>query len=180
MTDATLIDGGPAQARGRDRSRTGQGRTGGPARRKVLAVSSGGGHWVELGRLRAAFAGLEVVYASTDPSAAAGFDGARRYVVRNVTRRDRWGFAVTIWQLLRILLRERPDVVVTTGAAPGFLALAAAKLLCGSRTIWIDSIASAETLSLSARLARPVADAWLVQWAHLARRDGPEYWGTVL
>ncbi|MBP7003130.1 UDP-N-acetylglucosamine--LPS N-acetylglucosamine transferase [Amaricoccus sp.] len=176
MTDATFIDAAPRRPAPKPK----RGGSAPARRRKVLAVSSGGGHWVELGRLRAAFAGLEVIYASTDPSAAAGLDGARHYVVRNVTRRDRWGFAVAIWQLLRILLRERPDVVVTTGAAPGFLALAAGKLLCGSRTIWIDSVASAETLSLSARLARPVADAWLVQWAHLARRDGPEYWGTVL
>ncbi len=201
MTDATIIGGAGPDAQTRDRTtrdrmaqgETGQGETGqggtvqgqaGQGRagrgRKVLAVSSGGGHWVELGRLRAAFAGLEVVYASTEAADAAGLGGARHYVVRNVTRRDRWGFAVTLWQLLRILLRERPDVVVTTGAAPGFLALAVAKLLCGSRTIWIDSIASVGTLSLSARLARPVADAWLVQWAHLARRDGPEFWGAVL
>jgi UDP-N-acetylglucosamine:LPS N-acetylglucosamine transferase len=148
-------------------------------RRKVMAVASGGGHWIELRRLRAAFAGLDVVYASTDASAAAGL-GAPHYTIRNVTRRDRIGFAVTLWQILRILARERPDVVVTTGAAPGFLALAAAKLLFGARTIWIDSIASAARLSLSARLARPVADAWLVQWEHLAQPEGPEFWGAVL
>ena len=149
-------------------------------RRKVMAVSSGGGHWVELRRLSAAFAGLEVVYVSTDASAAAEVPGARHYAIRNVTRRDRLGFAVLAWQLARILVRERPDVVVTTGAAPGFVALLVAKGLLGCRTIWIDSIASVEAMSLSARLARPVADAWLVQWAHLARPEGPEYWGAVL
>jgi UDP-N-acetylglucosamine:LPS N-acetylglucosamine transferase len=149
-------------------------------RRKVMAVSSGGGHWVELRRLSAAFAGLEVVYVSTDASAAAEVPGARHYAIRNVSRRDRFGFAVLAWQLARILVRERPDVVVTTGAAPGFVALLVAKSLFGCRTIWIDSIASVEAISLSARLARPVADAWLVQWAHLARPDGPEYWGAVL
>ncbi len=151
-----------------------------PRRRKVMAVSSGGGHWVELRRLRAAFAGLEVVYVSTDASAAAEVAGDRHYAIRNVSRRDRLGFAVLLWQLARILLRERPDVVVTTGAAPGFVALAVAKGLFGCRTIWIDSIASVEAMSLSARLARPVADAWLVQWAHLARPEGPEFWGAVL
>ena len=148
-------------------------------RRKVMAVSSGGGHWIELRRIRSAFAGLEVFYVSTDPSAEAEA-GARCYTVRNVSRRDRVGFLVVAWQLVRILLRERPDVVVTTGAAPGVVALLVAKCLLRARTIWIDSIASVETLSLSARLARPVADAWLVQWAHLARPDGPEYWGAVL
>ena len=97
-----------------------------------MAVSSGGGHWVELRRLRAAFAGLEVVYVSTDASAAAEVPAARHYAIRNVTRRDRLGFAVLAWQLARILLRERPDVVVTTGAAPGFVALLVAKGLLGS------------------------------------------------
>lgn len=147
--------------------------------RKVMAVSSGGGHWVELCRLRGAFAGLDVVYVSTDPSSAASVE-ERHYTVRNVTRRDRLGFAVTFWQLARILMRERPDVVVSTGAAPGLVALAAAKLLVGARTIWIDTIASPDRLSLSARLARPIADAWLTQWEHLARPEGPQYWGAVL
>jgi len=148
-------------------------------RRKVMAVSSGGGHWVELSRIRGAFAGVDVFYVSTDPTAAAGL-AAPHYAIREVTRRDRLGFLVVLAQLVRILLRERPDVVLTTGAAPGLIALAAAKCLLRCRTIWIDSISSAETMSLSARLARPVADAWLVQWAHLARPEGPEYWGAVL
>ena len=144
-----------------------------------MAVSSGGGHWVELRRIRMAFSGLEVFYVSTDVAADADL-AARYYTIRNVTRRSRLGFAVVVWQVLRILLRERPDVVVTTGAAPGFVALAAAKIFLRSKTIWIDSIASSETLTLSARLARPVADVRLVQWAHLARPEGPEYWGAVL
>lgn len=152
---------------------------GAPGRRKVLAVSSGGGHWIELRRIRAAFAGCDVVYVSTGAAADADLDGPY-HRVRDVTRRNGLGLAVTAWQLLRILARERPDVVVTTGAAPGFVALAAAKLLLRSRTIWIDSIASAETLSLSGRLARPVADVRLVQWPHLARPGGPQYWGAVL
>lgn len=171
----------PGPADGAAAARKAEGKVGGPgpAGRKVLAVSSGGGHWVELRRLEAAFAGLDVVYASTDPSAVCG-PGRRHHLVRNVTRRDRWGFFVLAWQLMRVLARERPDVVLTTGAAPGLVALALAKLVFGCRTIWIDSIASAARLSLSARLARPVADAWLVQWAHLARAEGPQFWGAVL
>jgi UDP-N-acetylglucosamine:LPS N-acetylglucosamine transferase len=148
-------------------------------RRRILAVASGGGHWVQLRRIRLAFAGLEVVYVGTDPAADVDLD-ARYYEIRNVTRRNRLGFVVVAWQVLRILIRERPDVVVTTGAAPGFVALAAAKIFLRSRTIWIDSISSSENLTLSARLARPVADVRLVQWKHLARPEGPEYWGAVL
>ena len=55
-----------------------------------------------------------------------------------------------------------------------------AKCLRQGRTMWIDSVANTERLSLSGWLARPVADAWLVQWEHLSRPKGPSYWGAVL
>jgi UDP-N-acetylglucosamine:LPS N-acetylglucosamine transferase len=148
---------------------------------KVMAVCSGGGHWIEMHRIAPALAGLDVVFVSTDavpPQSELG--GARYHRVRNATRRDRLGFAVMTWQIARLVRRERPDVVITTGAAPGLVALAIAKATLGSRTIWIDSIAAGERLSMSGRLARPVADAWLTQWAHLARPGGPEHWGSVL
>lgn len=147
--------------------------------KKILAVASGGGHWLQLRRVCAAFSGLEVVYVGTDAAADPDLDG-RYYAVGNVTRRNRLAFAVVTWQMIRILVRERPDVVVSTGAAPGFVALTAAKILLRSRTVWIDSISSSGALTLSARLVRPVADLRLVQWEHLARPEGPEYWGAVL
>ena len=100
--------------------------------------------------------------------------------MQNVTRRNRLAFARTIRQIFDILRRERPAVVVTTGAAPGLVALVLAKLVCRSRTVWIDTISHSEAMTLSGRLARPVADAWLVQWPHLARPGGPEFWGAVL
>ncbi len=83
-------------------------------------------------------------------------------------------------EILAIVRRERPEVVVTTGAAPGLVALVVAKLVCGSRTVWIDTVANSERMTLSGKLARPVADAWLVQWPHLAKAGGPEFWGAVL
>jgi UDP-N-acetylglucosamine:LPS N-acetylglucosamine transferase len=145
-----------------------------------MAVASGGGHWIELRRILPAFEGMEVVYASVEPTTDADLGPARYYRIRDVSRRDPFGFAVIFWQLARIMRRERPDVVVTTGAAPGLMALLVGKLVAGSRTVWIDTIASVEVMSLSGRLARHVADAWLVQWEHLARPGGPEYWGAVL
>jgi UDP-N-acetylglucosamine:LPS N-acetylglucosamine transferase len=148
--------------------------------RKVLAVASGGGHWVELRRVVPAFVDSEVVYVSTESVADADLAPARYYAVRNVTRRSRLAFAETIRQVHAIVRKERPDVVVTTGAAPGLVALVLAKLLCRSRTVWIDTVAHTEGMTLSGRLARPFADAWLVQWPHLAKPGGPEYWGAVL
>ncbi len=83
-----------------------------------------------------------------------------------------------------VVLRERPHVVVTTGASVGYFALRAGKIL-GARTVWIDSIANAEAISLAGQRACKYADLWLTQWPELARPiDGisrtPAFRGAVL
>src|SRR4051812_35506832 len=100
---------------------------------RVLAISSGGGHWVQLLRLRDAFQGLDVAYASVDPGSADDVPGHRFYTMRDVTRWDRWGYVVLLTQLVRMLIKERPDVIVTTGSAPALIALALGKYLLRSR-----------------------------------------------
>jgi len=149
-------------------------------RRKIMAIASGGGHWVQMCRINPAFEGLDVFYVSVDPSSAADVPGRTYYTIRDVSRRDRLGFAVLVAQLSRILLRERPSVVITTGSAPSLVALGMARHLLRARTIWIDSIANVERMSSSGAQARRVADVWLTQWEHLSGPDGPEYWGAVL
>jgi UDP-N-acetylglucosamine:LPS N-acetylglucosamine transferase len=145
-----------------------------------MAVSSGGGHWIQLRRLAPAFENLDLVYVSVDPARPADLEAAAYRVVRDATRRDRIGVLVLVSQMAWILLRERPAVVITTGAAPGLVAIALAKTFLRSRTIWIDSIANVERLSGSGRLAQRFADHWLTQWEHLAEPGGPAYAGRVL
>ena len=151
-----------------------------PPGQKVLAVASGGGHWLELRRLYPAFDSLDIAFVSVHPAYAEQVPSHRFYAVRGVTRWDRWGLIVLAAQLLRILLIERPSVVITTGSAPGLFALTIAKVILRARTMWIDSIANCEELSASGLRARHVADIWLTQWPSLERPDGPAYWGAVL
>lgn len=151
------------------------------AARRVLIATSAGGHWVQMRRLLPAFEGCELVFAGTEAVLDADLAPARYYRVRNVSRSDPMGFLVSLREFTRVIRAERPDVVVTTGAAPGLMALVVAKVfLRRCRTVWIDSIANTRKLSLSGRLAWPVADAWLTQWEHLAVSGGPEHWGAVL
>jgi len=82
-------------------------------------------------------------------------------------------------EVSRLVLRIRPEVVVSTGAAPGYFALRAGKAL-GARTVWIDSLANAGELSLSGRMVSKHADLWLTQWEHLERPEGPRFLGSVL
>lgn len=148
-----------------------------PERVKVLAVASGGGHWVQLCRCLPAFDGHEVVCVTVRRAYASDVS-SKLHVVRDATRWSPLGVVVLAFQMLRVLLVERPAIVFSTGAAPGLIALMWGRLL-GARTIWLDSVANVEEVSMSCRLAGSFADLWLTQWPALAGPDGPEYAGAV-
>jgi len=146
--------------------------------RRVLAVASSGGHWVQLLRLRPAFEGHEMVYLTSDEGYRGDVAPARFHLVRDANRWNKVALALCALKVLWVVLRERPDVIISTGAAPGYLAIRFGRLV-GARTIWLDSVANAEQLSMSGRLATATADLCLTQWPHLA--DGPvRYGGAVL
>ena len=149
------------------------------SRPKVLAVASGGGHWVQLRRISPAFKGADVVYVSVEESYAEQVAPCRFRRVPDATRWNKWGLLGLVVSMGRIVLEERPDVIVSTGAAPGYVAIRLGRWL-GARTMWIDSIANAEVMSLSGQRALRCADRCLTQWAHLAGKGGPDFRGAVL
>ncbi len=146
---------------------------------RILAIASGGGHWVQLLRLRPAFESFEVVYVSRDPSSQADVPGARFFTIGDASRSQKLAFFWVALQALWLLIRVRPSIIITTGAAPGLVTLALGKTLFRSKTIWIDSIANVEKLSGSGVLAARFADIRLTQWPELVE-DGVEHWGAVL
>jgi len=145
---------------------------------KVIAVASAGGHWTQLMRLAPAFSGCEVVYVSTlDPGTVIG--NSRFYIVPDANKNEKLNVLRLFFAILKIILKEKPDFVISTGAAPGHMAVRFGHLL-GARTLWIDSMANVQRLSLSGKLSLPYADLCLTQWPHLAALDGPQFAGTVV
>lgn len=145
---------------------------------RVLAVASTGGHWIQLKRLQPAFAGAEMHYLTTNREHASEVSGPL-YAVEDANNQTRVRLLLMFIHVLWLVLRVRPHVVVSTGAAPGAAAIMLGKLL-GARTIWVDSIANAEELSMSGRWVRHWTDLWLTQWPELARAEGPQYVDCVL
>jgi UDP-N-acetylglucosamine:LPS N-acetylglucosamine transferase len=151
-----------------------------PAGPRLLAISSGGGHWTELTRLSAAFADHDVLYASTAANLKAPSGSREVSQIRDASRSSPLRLLGLLWDVISLLISFRPRLIVTTGAAPGLLAIVAGRLM-GCRSVWIESVANAETLSLSGRLTARWADVRLTQWPHLAsERRGVRYIGSVL
>ena len=146
--------------------------------RRILAVASAGGHWTQLMRLRPAFNECDVAFVSTRPQGRV--TGSERfYCVPDANKSEKLAMIRMTIALIAVVLRERPDVVISTGAAPGYIAIRLARMF-GARTIWLDSMANVERLSLSGKLSLTHVDLCLTQWPHLARPDGPHFSGTVV
>ena len=147
--------------------------------KKVLLVASHGGHWVQLNRLNQAFNGCQLHYVSTEADLANEVGTAKFSFVPDANLDTKLSLIPLAANVLWLVLRYRPDVVVSTGAAPGFFALLFGKLL-GAKTIWVDSIANAQQLSVSGEKVKRFADLWLTQWPELEKPEGPFFRGSVI
>ena len=135
---------------------------------RILAIASSGGHWLQLRRLAPAFP-AGTTWVSTDPGHR---ESVKPDPFRFVPDANRWNKIALMWSALRILLvaiRCRPTHVVTTGAAPGWFMIVFTRML-GARTLWIDSIANGEELSLSGDKARRWATEVWTQWPEIVEQ----------
>ena len=146
---------------------------------RILAVASGGGHWVQLLRLRPAFEGAHVTYVTVRRSYSTDIPGEDLRVVPDATRWNKFKLLVMATRILWLVATIRPDVIISTGAAPGYFAIRFGGWF-GARTCWVDSIANAEELSLSGRKIRSHATRVLSQWPDVAAAEGVEHAGSVL
>lgn len=147
--------------------------------RRIIAIASGGGHWQQMMLMRRAFDGHDVRFLTTLPGLPEQYDAHPAVIVPDCNRNKPLQSLLSLLVITREVLKSRPDIVISTGALPGVLALAIGRLF-GARTIWIDSVANAEEMSMSGKLARRFAHLWLSQWEHVAIAEGAEFAGAVL
>jgi len=147
---------------------------------KILAVASTGGHWEQLMQIAPAFEGGSVTFACTDARQAEHYDLPAFLSLRDYNQNEPLKMLRGLGETFVLVSRLKPDVILSTGAAPGLLCLLWGRVF-GAKTIWIDSIANSEKLSLSGKLARKFCHVTLTQWEHLAQKENqPAYWGSVI
>ena len=138
--------------------------------KRVLFISSTGGHFAELLALRPLFETYDFHIAverdETTESHAREFGDHITYLPRG-SRDEGLAYVLTFARLVvaswRLLRRLKPEALVTTGTHTAVPACYLAKVL-GIRVIYIETIANLHSRSLAGRLVYPVADLFLVQW----------------
>jgi UDP-N-acetylglucosamine transferase subunit ALG13 len=146
-------------------------------RRKICLAASGGGHVRQLLDLQPVWSAHDYFFVTEDTALGRNLEGEHRcYFVPHFA----WGQAKlgapfrmlgralkSFVQSARLIARERPDVLISTGAGAVFPVLLCARL-SGAKVIMIESFARFDKPSLFGRIASPFAHEVIVQSAKLA------------
>ena len=138
--------------------------------RPVLLVASSGGHLLQLLTLREAWHGLPTIWVSNDKEDARSLLAAERaHFLPGPYSRNLRSLLANLLLAVRVVVRERPATVLTTGADIA-VPFAWVGRLFGAKVVYVESLTRIERVSLSCRLISPVTNRLYVQWPELAER----------
>lgn len=145
---------------------------------KVAIVSSCGGHLTEVRCLRPAYERHDHFYVINDRILLPEDMEGRTWFITHAERN--WKVLVNFVEAWRILRRERPSVLLSTGAGP-IVPFAVVARLLGIPVIFIETLTRVRRPSLTGRLMYPLADRFFYQWRPLAAHfPRGEYCGPLI
>lgn len=148
---------------------------------RICLAASAGGHLSQLLKIESSWERYETFCITTSDIVGEKLQKyGKVYVVGECNRQHLLRVLIVLIACSKAILREKPNVVISTGAAVGCITCFMGKVL-GAKIVWIDSITNVEKISLSGRLVRYIADLFLIQWPELARQyNDVEYIGQVI
>jgi beta-1,4-N-acetylglucosaminyltransferase len=166
---------------------------------KIGIACSAGGHLTQALSLLEAFRGNECFLILQNFPAVKKFNPpqfARTYHLR-ILLNYAFGIRVTPWhtlwlgvyitllentfEIIKILMREKPDILFSTGSEIAIPTFYIGKFLFGAKLIYLESVARMKEISFTGRLLMPIVDLFLVQWEELAQKyKKAKFWGRVI
>jgi len=149
---------------------------------RLLLIASSGGHIFEMFCLRSFWEDKDRFWVTFQTSDATHLLRNERevYWAAHPTSRNVPNLLRNLALAVRLLIRNRPDMILSTGSGVAVPFLWFARVL-GIRTVFVESITRITELSLSARLVKPFVTKMLVQWPELVDRyPGVEHHGRIL
>lgn len=148
---------------------------------KICLAASSGGHLSQLLKLSESWKSHKTFCVTTTDVVRERLQKyGKVYTVGKCNREHPSRVILVLIRCINVILRERPNVVISTGAAVGCIMCFLGKLI-GAKIIWIDSITNVERISLSGRMVLHIANLFLVQWPSLATKyRNVGYAGTVI
>ena len=133
---------------------------------KICIVSSCGGHLTEVRALAPAFQRYEHFYVLNDRVSLPDDMQDRTYFMKH-SERD-WLFLVNLGEAWKILRKEKPSLILSTGAGPAVPFAMVGKLL-RVPNIFIETFTRVNKPSLTGRIMYRLADRFFYQWPALEK-----------
>lgn len=138
---------------------------------KICFASSSGGHFKQLMSLSDKMTSYDSFIVTEKKGYDVGSHDRKTYYLMQVNRQE-WNMIlkmlVNSLRSLRILSKEKPDVLITTGALAVIPLCILAKKR-GVKLIYIESFARVRTESRTGKLLYKYADRFYVQWKYLLK-----------
>ena len=144
-------------------------------KRKILLVCSDGGHLAQVLELKELFEKYDYLLITEKSPSTVSL--AEKYNIKFVSARPegknrKLGFYISLlknsFSSLRILMTQRPKVILTTGSHTAVPFCLLGKLM-GIKVVWILSYARINSKAASANVIYPIADRFLVQWPNMKK-----------
>ena len=143
----------------------------------VAVIASSGGH---LTQAMCAISAVELeLVLVTNKNMLEDSPFTRIYTIRD-TQTNFFIHALNVFSAARILLKERPQALFSTGG-PICLSFALLAKLSGTRFVYLDTMSRVTELSNSGKLIKKFGlfDSFLCQWQETAEKHGAEYHGQA-
>ena len=77
-------------------------------------------------------------------------------------------YIINTWRALKILPKEKPNLIISSGAAPAIPFFWIGKLM-GAKTIYIEVFDRIDASTIAGKLCYPVADKFIVEWEEMKK-----------
>lgn len=144
---------------------------------KICVVSSCGGHLTEVRVIKSLYERYEHFYVLNDRISLPKDMEGKTYFIRH-SERDLL-FFVNLWEAWKIFRKERPDLILSTGAGPVVPFTLVGKIF-GIKAIFIEISTQVIKPSLTGRIMYRLADRFFYQWKPLARYFPKGIYGGLL
>ena len=92
----------------------------------------------------------------------------KMYSVYYPSNRSIKALLINTWRALRILPKEKPDLIISSGAAPAIPFFWIGKLM-GAKTVYIEVFDRIDAATIAGKLCYPVTDLFIVEWEEMKK-----------
>lgn len=136
---------------------------------KVCLVGSSGGHLTHLYMLKPFWEKKDRFWVTFDKEDARSLlCGEKMYPCYYPSNRSIKALVINTIRAFKIIPREKPDLIISSGAAPAIPFFYVGKLF-GAKTIYIEVFDRIDAPTIAGRICYPVADKFIVEWEEMKR-----------